>query len=301
MTRLTPLPERLALCVLGALLVVGCVPAPGVTTLPTAPTSTSSPMQVQSLLKAEIERAALEPSSYHEVELSPDGYFEPFVIAPLSERANLEARASFGDLYLNGLIPDPYNPGRFTRTEDLDDPRVTQLGYYPDWQTNFSPALVVERGGVAATRVGYGRDEDLRLAFPQATSGPLSVRGGSPEMGIVTYDGSEAFVQRELTVAEELLTPLEGAKDAVVVFTVTNLDGEPINGLTKDLIRFRMYDADNGWEGESGTPYEKLEAIGEGKYQIREPFSPYRESGKLRFEVEVVAPELPIQATFYRR
>lgn len=290
---MTP-PLRRALSGLGilALLVAGCVPAPSVTTLRTAPAATSSSLAVQGLLKAEIERAALEPSPYHEVVLSGD--FQPFVIAPLSERARLAEHR------LYGLIPDPEDPDRFTRTDDPDAPGVTHLSYYPDEETtNFSPALVAERGGIAAARIGYLRSETMRLAFPQATSGPLTVRSSSPAMGIITGGEEETFVHRRLTFAEDLLTPLEGAKDAVVVFTVQNLDGEPINGLTKDHIWFSLYNPNSSW-GWGYIPFVKLEAIAEGKYRIREPYSPSMESGTIRFEVDVVNPGLPIKGTYYR-
>jgi hypothetical protein len=301
MLRLTPFlhPKRLALCVLGALLVVGCAPAPSVTFPKTAQESPSRPLSVQGVLKAEIKRVGLEPSPYHEVTAA--SYIDPFLVVPLSERASLFVNEN----YLYGLIVDPANADRFTFADSPDAPGVTHLGCYPDWQTNLTPMLVAERGGVVATRIGYGSDEgQTRLAFPQATEGPITIRANAPNMAIYTEEDGEDVVYRQVTVPAEAIAPLDDAQDVVIEFNVTNLDGEPINGLDKEYVRV-LYDnlGDDG-EPEYGLwplPYEKLEAIAEGQYRIREAFSPYRKSGAMRFSIELGNAGAPIQATFYRR
>jgi hypothetical protein len=288
-------PMRLALSSLGALaLVVGCAPAPSVTSPQASVASPARPLAVQGVLVATVERVGFEPSPYHEVKLTPDDYFEPFAIVPLAERASITADG------LYGLVPDPEDPHRFTRADSPDAEGVTHVGYYPDWKDNYGSDLVAERGGVEAARVGYDGNETVRLAFSQATSGPLTVKSKTPTMGFITWGDETTSIYRQHTFGEDRISPFEGARDTVIVFSVMNTAGEPINGLTKDFVRLSLSDLVD--EGYWGTfEFETLEALGDGKYQIREPFNPYYESGRMRIQVEVVNPDTPINATFYRR
>ena len=300
MLRLTPFlhPKRLALCVLGALFVVGCTPAPSVTIPKASQESPSRPLSVQGVLKAEIKRVGLEPSPYHEVTAAT--YFEPLMVVPLSERANLFRH----DYEIYGLIVDPENADRFTVADSPDAPGVTHLGHYPDWQTNLSPMLVAERGGIVAARIGYGSDEgQMRLGFPQASQGPITITANAPNMAILTEEDDEDVVYRQLTVPAASIAKLDDAQDIVLDFNVTNLDGEPINGLSKEYVYLHYANLDDDGEPEYGGwafPYEKLEAIAEGQYRIREAFAPYRKSGISRFTIELVNAAAPIQARFYR-
>lgn len=282
-------------------LLAGCTPAPSVTLPSGAPLSASQPIQVQSVLTAAVERVEIVPSPYHEVEI--DDYFEPFVVLPVAERASVPS-----DIDPYGLIPDPEHSGRFTRVGSPDAPGVTHLGYYPDWLENFTPYLVATRGGVVATRIGYAENEDedyMRLAFPQAAAGPITITATSATRGLIRWEGEDEdpVVYREFTFGAEQVKTLTDAKDAVVEFGVTNLSGEPINGLSKEQIRFVITtpEYDNEYEDEWVYQFDTLEALGHGKYRIRIPFTPYKESGTVRFKVNVVNPGVPISATFYRR
>ena len=281
-------------------LLTACAPAPSVTPPQAAIPSGSAPLQVQGVVTAAVEQVVFETSPYHEVEI--DSYFEPYVMVPVAERASIPA-----DVSPRGLIPDPERNGRFTRASSPDAPGVTHLGYYPDWLENFTPLLVATRGGVVATRVGYTNIGDLmRLAFPQASEGPITITGTSATMGLIRWDedaDEDGAVYREFTFDAEQVKPLADAKDAVVEFSVSNLGGEPINGLSKEHIRFIITspEYDDKYEADWTYPFDTLEALGQGKYRIRLPFSPEEESGTVRFKVEVVNPETPISATFYRR
>lgn len=289
------LPMRLALASLGFMaLLAGCAVAPVVTALGPSAGSPSKPLSVQGVLKAELERAGIEPSPYHEVALG--AYLEPFVVVPVAERDGIFENPD--DIY--GLIPDPANPDRFTRVQSPEASGVTHLGYYPEWSNHFGTVLAAERGGVAATRMGLSGDETPRVAFPRAASGPIQLRGKTANMALITWEDEKPVVYRKLTVAENLISPLDGARDAVVVFTVKNLAGEPINGLTKDHIRFSLIHP-QPHDDESVYPLEKLEAIAEGTYRIQEPFLERQASGSIRFKVEVVSAGTPIRATFYRQ
>lgn len=283
-------------------LLAGCAPAPSVTVPGAAAPSASQPIQVQSVLTTTVERAEIVPSPYHEVEI--DSYFEPYLVLPVADRASIPEGT-----YLHGLIPDPEHSGRFTRVDSPDAPGVTHLGYYPDWLDNYAPLLVATRGGVVATRIGYTDNGNLmRLAFPQAAAGPITVKGTSPTAALIRWEGEDeedAVVYREFTFGAELAKPLTEAKDVLVEFGVANLSGEPINGLSKEQIRFvitspeheNAYYEDEDWS----YPLDTLEALGHGKYRIRVPFNPSQESGTLRVKVDVVNPGVPIKATFYRR
>lgn len=296
MLRLSPLlhPKRLALCVLGALFVVGCAPAPSGTFPKASQESPSRPLSLQGVLKAEIKRVGLEPSPYHEVTVAT--YFDALMVVPLPERASLFVDDD--DLY--GLIEDPENADRFTWADSPDDLRVTHLDYYPDWQTNLSPMLVAERGGVVAARIGYGSEEgQMRLGFPQASEGPITIKANAPNMAILT---EEDVVYRQVTIPASAVAKLDDAQDVVLDFNVTNLDGEPINGLSKEYVHLHYANLDEDGEPEHTWtyPYEKLEAIAEGQYRIREAFTPGQESGIARFTIELRNAAAPLQTRFYR-
>lgn len=293
MLRLTP-SRRLALSVLGALALAGCAPAPSVTPPGAAPQAPSQPLQVQGLLNTVIERMGLEPSPYHEVEI--DSYFELILVAPVAERASIPQGRN-----VYGLIPDPENADRFTQTDAPDAPGVTHLGYYPDeWPVNYSPDLVAERGGVKAVRIGEGSDGDfMRFAFPQAAEGPITITGSTENAALFRWEDDEPVVYRQFTFGAEMAQTVDNAREAVAVFSVTNMRGEPINGLTKEHVRFVMTTPE--YDGAWAYPYDTLEPIAAGKYRIRAPFITNKASGTVRLVVEVVNPGVPINAVFYRR
>jgi hypothetical protein len=298
-------------------LLAACAPAPSVTTLGAVGPADSRPLQVQNVFTAVIERTGIEPSPFHEVKI--DEGFDAYIVVPVAERASIPE-----GIWTDELIPDPEHDGRFTMAEDPDDARITHLGYnawnnwddldWNDWDDqvdSLSPMLEATRDGLVATHIGFGRDYVMRLTFPQVAQGPITVRGTTATAALVRYEGEdwEPVVYRQFTFDPAQLATVTDAKAAVVEFRVTNASGKPFNGLRKEHIHFVMTTPEkdeanqqaNPDANHEATPFDALEAIGDGQYRIRVPFYSQKESGSLRFKVEVVSAGAPINATFYRR
>lgn len=295
-------------------LLAACAPAPSVTTLGAAAPTDSRPLQVQNVFTAVIEQTDIESSPFHEVKI--DDTFEAYIVVPVEERASIPE-----DSRPDELIPDPEHDGRFTVAEDEGDPRVTHLGYNAynnydddagnDWDDqvdSFSPMLEATRDGLVAMRIGFGRNEEfMRLTFPRAAQGPITVRGTTENAALVRYEGEnwDTVVYRQFTFDPDQITTVTDAKAAVVEFRVTNASGKPFNELRKEHIHFVMTtpqkDEANPDAKDEATPFDAFEAIGDGEYRIRVPFYSQKESGSLRFKIEVMSAGAPISSNFYRR
>lgn len=299
MLRLTPKSRtmRRAFSSLGVLaLLVGCAPAPGAMTPQAAPPSPLTPLSVQGVLTATVEKAVFEKSAFHEVRTE---LFMSLQIVPVSEAERLA-----GAMQIIGLIPDDANADRFGIAMSPEDEGVTHLAGFstPDFLKDYSHLFVAKRGGVEATRAVYENDDDgpyMRLSFPQEASGPITIE--ARDEGIAFARASETAVFRRLQIDEGAIAELEDAKDAVVEVGVTNQNGEPIEGLERDFFKLTLSDPTKPGATPLVVPYAALETLDKGMYRIRFPFPPMEGTGTMRFTMEIVNPALPITATFYRR
>lgn len=275
---------------------LGCNGTPG---LPSQVPHAAPPgdQKVQSLVTTTIMSASVSESALQAVELM----VLPLTLKPIAEDGTIPV---IGRVYFK----------RDATNEDLYEPLMGRDGadvVADVIPTLFDPASLIpkmtfQRGATPAVTVDIlpGTFPTYQAFFPKSADGATSVaaKPGSGLVFAVEAAGGKYMLPSEQTFAEDDFTVVSDLKDASVAFKVTDAQGQPVTGLTKEYFHLFVYPkSDLDYEYHRVRGIHAFEDLSEGQYRITHTFKPSWQGETTRFRIEVVNPETTQDAIFYRR
>lgn len=289
--------KPLAWLSLAALL--GCNGTPGLPAL--APQATPSKgMVVQGLVTVRVESASVSDSALQAV--VPTLILARFM--PLAEESRI---TSPQQAYFKR---DAAHEGRYEYVEDKAEADVVAEIFQGD-PTSLLSQVTFKRGTTPAVTADVlpFRQPPLWVYFPKETTGAPSVtiKAGSDLscVKLLSTPGEGPLtiaVSSSQTLEAGEFSEIEGLKDAQITFKVTDSQGKPVTGVTKEFFNLFVYPkSDEYMFSRHPRAIHTFEDLTGGRYRITHTFVPEWQSETTRFRVEVSNPEATHDATFYRR